>query len=459
MMKAIGRSMLALVVSMLASGAVRAQDAAKPPNVVIVVFDDLGTGQVGAYSRQTTFSTPNLDRLVAQGMMFTDAHSASSVCTPSRYALLTGRYPYRIGQYAVLDRRSPPIIPPDRLTIGSLVRQVGYRTACVGKWHLGARFEAPPSSEPRPDEEYPLGTRCDEGPLSRGFESCWFYTEARSYETLFADRHVVAVLPRDEVQPWLTRRSVEYIDERARDGAPFLLFVALPSPHPPMRPSAAFRGRTASQAADWLLEGDAALGEIVDAIDRGGLSERTLIVVTSDNGAAEASPGIRGRKGGAYEGGHRVPFVARWTKTVPPGTVNRSLVSSSDLFSTIATLARAPKAPRSGEDSVDLAATLRDGAPVPSRILVAQSIEGDFAIREAGWKLILRRGDRPELYDVARDPLEATNLAPRNSAVVKRLRRALIGEICAGRSTPGQPQQNEKPPLWVLATAGLKGCP
>jgi arylsulfatase A len=304
-------------------GLVASVQAAPPsdrPNIVFVLFDDMGWGQPQCYDPQSALRTPHLDRLAEQGMRFTDAHSAAAVCTPTRYGILTGRYPWRIGQFGVLTTYSPPIIPPSRLTVASLLKQHGYHTACVGKWHLGMNWV---DGKPGTEREVPLGARMTGGPNDVGFDYFCGFTHARNIGTIIEQDRVVAHVEPIESQPLMIEKALAYIDQRAKSGGPFFLYFPMCPPHEPIVPAPQYAGQSGAEDTvgkntkygDWVFHGDAMLGQILAALERHKLAENTLVIATSDNGAEHrAYVPLRESKRSIYEGGHRVPFAATATK-------------------------------------------------------------------------------------------------------------------------------------------------
>jgi arylsulfatase A-like enzyme len=394
--------------------------------------------------------TPNLDRLAQQGMRFTDAHSAAAVCTPTRYGLLTGRYPARIAQFGVLTTFSPPIIPTNRLTVASLLRQQGYHTACIGKWHLGLNWV---DGKPGKENEVPLGARFTEGPNALGFDYFCGFTHARNIGTVLEQDRVVAHVEPVENQPLMIRKALNYLDERATAGKPFFLYFPMCPPHTPVVPAPDYAGRSGArdlvrsdpQYGDWLYQGDAMLDQILDALDRHRLADHTLVIVTSDNGAEhrEYAP-LRESKRSIYEGGHRVPFVVRWPGRVKPGSVNDHTICLNDVVATAAEIVGAQVADNAAEDSVSLLSELLGTADQPVRqATMSQSSRGDLAIRQGPWKLICFKDGHRELYNLAEDLGETRDLLPDHEEVVNRLAALMTQYLDEGRSTPGAPQPIE----------------
>jgi len=473
-----------------------AAPAADRPNVVYILADDLGFGDVSILNPDRgRIRTPHLDALARAGTIFTDAHSSSSVCTPTRYGLLTGRYAWRTRlQRGVLDGADDdPLIAEGRLTVPAFLRRHGYATAAIGKWHLGFRSKYPPgASTPAPKEQgkrrmgeagLPVGARILGGPTTRGFDYFWGCSNARTMSGLIENDRVIENLPPAEMLPRLGRRAVDYITERgpaARAGQPFFLYVPLTSPHTPILPSPEWKGRSSlGDYADFILQTDAVVGDLLAALAAQGLAENTLVIFTADNGCSPqagtaeleakghfASAALRGYKADIWEGGHRVPFFARWPGRVPAGRTSDQLICHTDLLATMADLLGERLPDDAGEDSVSLLPALlgRDRAPLREAV-VHHSIHGAFAIRQGAWKLAFapgsggwgkpgdaeaRRAGLPaaQLYDLAQDLAESRNLQAEQPAVVARLTALLEGYVTRGRSTPGAPRPNDVPVSW-----------
>ncbi len=407
-------------------------------NIIFVLFDDLGYGEPPTFRCNSPFKMPNLERLAQEGVKFTDGHSAAAVCTPTRYGVLTGRYPFRIGQFGVLSFPSRPIIEKERMTVASMLKSQGYHTACFGKWHLGMNWgDVKAEADARP------GTPVADGPTTRGFDVFAGYTEARSIRTVIENDRVLGKFEPVEVQPLMAKKAVEYIDARAKDGKPFFLYQPLSIPHVPHVPAKEFEGKSGQGAyGDWIFEGDWVLGQIVEALRRGGLAENTLIIASSDNGAeGREYPPLRGSKRSIYEGGHREPFVARWPAKIKPGSVCDGTVCLNDLLATAAEIVGTKVPDAAGEDSVSILPHLLGAAKEPVReATVHQSMAGDLAIRQGPWKLIFFKGGNRELYNLKDDLSETRDVLAANPDVVERLAKLMQQYIDNGRSTPGAPQ-------------------
>ena len=434
-----------LIPACLLSQPVLAANKPAQPNIVFILFDDLGYGEPPLYRTNSPFKMPTLDRLAREGMRFTDAHTPSAVCTPTRYGVITGRYPMRIGQFGVLGTYSSPIIERERLTVPAMLKQQGYHTAAFGKWHLGMNWDSTPDAK-KSKTGMPVGTVATDGPIARGFDQFCGYTHAANIGMVIEQDHVLTNIEDVAVQPFLARKIVSYIDERANAGGPFFLYVPLCTPHMPHVPALEFQGRSGTDKyGDWILQGDTVTGQILDALERNHLSENTLVIVTSDNGAEHRPyPPLRESKRSIYEGGHRVPFLARWPGNIKPGSTCTDVVCLADLMATAAEITGAKIPLNAGEDSVSILPDLMGTAKVPVReATVHQSIAGDLAIRQGPWKLIFKTTGVRELYNLADDLSETRNVITNQADVSGRLAKLMQSYITNGRSTPGAPQKNK----------------
>lgn len=460
-MASFGRRAAAWICGMLVT--LSACAGAERPNVVLVLFDDLGYGQPRPWAEDSEFPMPHIERLAREGKRFTDAHSASAVCTPTRYGLLTGRYPFRIGQYGVLTTYSPPIIPHERLTLPEMLQQCGYHTACFGKWHLGQVWE---DGRPGRQDRVPIGARLTDGPLQAGFDRFCGFTHARNIGTIIDQDRVAAHVTAVENQPWIMRHAVEYLREGGEQDQPFFLYFPMCPPHTPIAPSDDYIGQSGAQDivgndpryGDWILQGDAMLGGLLNLLDELDLAENTLVIATSDNGAERrAYPPLRASKRSIYEGGHRVPFVVRWPGRVAAGSECHATICLNDVFATLADLLEFDLPASAAEDSFSLLPLLLDSDTEneteaarssasdaePRRLTVHQSIRGDLAIRSGDWKLVLHRKGETELFHLGRDLSETTDLSEPEPDRVAALQSAFRTLIDSGRSSAGPQQQNE----------------
>ncbi|RFC45057.1 MAG: Arylsulfatase A [Verrucomicrobia bacterium] len=490
----------------------RAVDApARRPNIVYILADDLGYGDVKSLNPEGKILTPNMDLLAKEGMRFTDAHSSSAVCTPTRYGILTGRYNWRSRlKSGVQGGMSPDLIEPGRLTVPAFLKQHGYHTACIGKWHLGFDWKRHPGAAPFGDniEKGEEGWRADfskpfgGGPLAVGFDT--FFGIAASLDMVpytFLENDRVLEIPTVEksfpmtadkmksghtrmgpaaagfeaenVLPELTKRAVGYIQSRAQTatkGNPFFLYLPLNSPHTPIVPSPEWKGKSGiSPYADFVMQTDGALGAVLGALNDAGLAEDTLVVMTSDNGCAPqadfaelAAHGhnpsftFRGTKADIFDGGHHIPFIARWPAKVQPGSIYTGMVCLNDLFATVAEILDKPLPKEAAEDSVSILPALLGKTVAPIRkTLIHHSANGTFAIRQGSWKLILGsdsggwsapKPNTPEsqtlpavqLYNMKDEGDEVRNRQAEEPGVVARMTRQLLKEISNG-STAGAP--------------------
>lgn len=486
------------------------------PNIVYILADEFGYGDVRALNPQGKIATPHLDQLAAEGMRFTDAHSSSSVCTPTRYGILTGRYNWRSPlKRGVLGGLSPRLIEPGRLTVAQLLKEHGYHTAAVGKWHLGmdwvrtgevTQFAIESADQVRNvDYTKPIAN----GPNAVGFDEYFGISASLDMVpyTYIENDHVTALPTADktfpmflgrptgttrrgpaaadfdvaDVLPDLTARAVAYIDQRAADakaGKPFFLYMPLASPHTPVAPTEQWQGKSGLNAyADFVMQTDHSVGQVMAALHRHGLTGNTLVIFTSDNGCSpqadfpallakghNPSGELRGHKADIYEGGHRVPFIARWPGVIRAGAASDQLVCLTDLMATCAEILDVKLPDDAGEDSISMLGQFRSesGGTFRGRgreAVVHHSINGSFAIRQGPWKLVLCPGSggwsapRPgrddtsdlpavQLFNLDGDLAEQHNVQAEHPQVVARLTELLETYVADGRSTPGKPQAN-----------------
>jgi len=454
------------------------------PNIVVILADDMGVGDVQALYPEGKIPSPYLDRLAGESMVFTDAHSASAVCTPTRYGLLTGRYAWRTRlQEWVIDAYEPPLIARDRLTLPKLLQQSGYHTACIGKWHLGWDWKGEGQGrEMKADFTAPI----ESGPTTRGFDY-YFGTHVPNFPPFtFIENDRIVTQPTaqnladpaihigftgapmapgwrfDEILPTLTERAVDYIQEQAQTNAPFFLYFSMTTPHEPISPSDRFKGKSGiAPIADLVMETDWSAGQVIQALEDAGVADNTLVIFTADNGhshytgwedlvAAGHLPSgpYRGHKGDIWEGGHRVPFMVRWPGHVEPATASDQLVCLNDIMATCASIVGAGLPDNAAEDSFDMLPVLLGTTQEPvCESLVHHDVKGNFAIRQGPWKLVIlaqKEGDPTyELYNLEEDIAESVNRTFDNPDVVGRLLRSLSSTVDYGRSTPGGIQLND----------------
>ncbi len=463
------------------------------PNVILIYTDDQGFGDMSALNPDAKFQTPNLDRMAREGILFTDAHCSDTVCTPSRYGLLTGRYNWRTTlKRGVFGAEVKGLIANGRMTLASLLRDQGYRTAMVGKWHLGMDFPGTPDNR---DWTQPV----KDMPLDKGFDYfygvpaslnygvlAWFEGRyAKVPPTLFTKKKPNAIALSDyriappyepelrsdlmEVAPdfvdseCLTRftdKSIEWIQgHTAAREQPFFLYLPYTSPHKPVIPLPEFRGQGAAGAyGEFMIETDHHIGRLMDYLDEAGLTENTMIIFSSDNGPETtwrereklynhaSAGGFRGGKRDIYEGGHRVPFIVRWPAGVADaGRRWEEPVSQLDVLATLAEMLGVALPADAGEDSVSFYAVL--GNPQAEREalpLIHHEIKGRFAIRDGDWKLVMPHGSaEAELYNLRHDPAESQTVWSKHPGVVKRLEQQITDIVGRGRLTAGPTQPND----------------
>ena len=469
------------------------------PNIVYILADDMGYGDVRCLNPDCKFPTPNLDRLGGEGMAFIDAHSSSSVCTPSRYSILTGRYCWRTYlKQGVLCGTSGPLIEKGRQTVGSMLQNAGYRTACIGKWHLGWNWAVKPGKKAKKNQwngemdwidfEQPI----TEGPTTRGFDHFYGFSgslDMPPYVYVEDDRPVETPTawgtadeflrpgPRMEslrahnVLGHITDKAVDYISSQDGD-TPFFLYFPLNAPHTPIAPAEEFVGKSGiNDYADFCMEVDHRVGQVLDVLDEKGMADNTLVIFTTDNGASAApsqcemlekefghycSHVYRGYKSDIWDGGHRLPFLVRWPETVTPGARCGQYTGLFDFYATVGEITGQMIPEFSGEDSLSFLPALRgESIDTKSRTLVHHSISGMFAIRKGRWKLCRCPGSggwssptdkqaaekqMPEiqLYDMENAPDEQTNVAGKHPDIVRELTQELHRSVVSGKSVKGR---------------------
>ena len=479
------------------------------PNILVIYADDLGYGDIQCYNpKRGKIPTPHIDKLASQGMQFTDAHSSSGVCSPSRYTILTGRYHWRSRlQRGIVRLWEAPLITPDRLTIGGLAKKHGYRTACIGKWHLGWNWPIPKekmkyfnskrnavaTAEHREAWKEVFSKPIGGGPLAVGFDE-YFGTDVPNWPPYcFIENERTVGIPSEfgssklfiknqasqqgpalkgwalePILPALGDRTAAFIRKESKTPEPFLVYMPLTSPHTPLSVNDGWKGKSKLNLyADFVMETDAIVGQVLDALEESGVAKNTLVIFTSDNGCAHyigksdlekkghyPSGPLRGSKADAWEGGHRVPFIVRWPGVVKYDSRCDQLVHQADLLATFAEIL-GTKLPKSvGEDSFSLMPLFKGGTGPVRENAVSASIGGTPSVRMGQWKYIPARGSggwgkggdqsQPiQLYDLFEDLGESRNLAARNPKQVEIMKALLEKLIIQGRSTPGPKQKND----------------
>jgi arylsulfatase A len=484
--------------------------AAAKPNVIVVMADDLGIGDISPTNPACGIKTPHLQAMANEGLTFLDAHTPSSVCTPTRYGLLTGRYNWRSRlARGVLSGTSSHLIPAERPTLGHLMQNAGYHTAMIGKWHLGWDWH-------KLDNKIDFTQPVKNGPDINGFDQ--YYGHCGSLDMppyVWVDTGAITAPPDrvegvtkkqdpygwyrkgpigsdfkiPDVLPHLFDKSIGYVQSRAESakaGQPFFLYLALPAPHTPIVPIAPFKDASGlNPYADFVMQVDHHMGQLFAAVKKAGLDEETLVVFTSDNGCSpEAnfpllqerghfpSGKYRGHKADIYEGGHRVPFIVRWPGQVEAGRKTDALACLTDVYATLESITGQEKRAIGGEDSFSLLPVLEGASTSGRDTLISHSIGGSFAMRQGPWKLCLcsgsggwsdpregeakKRGLPPmQLYHLANDPGEKKNLVDDEPEKVKALLRLLDKQVRNGRCTPGPQLKNDREVQFLPANINL----
>jgi arylsulfatase A-like enzyme len=452
-----------------------AADAAKP-NVIVILADDLGYGDLGCYG-STAIATPNLDRLAADGVRFTDAHAPAAISQPTRYGVLTGRYYWRRQ-----SRHAGFYFQENEATLPGVLRSAGYATACIGKWHLGLGDGSPvvweASIRPGPQEagfDYFFGTPRShnekpfvfmENDRVIGADPADPIREIEAKDTVLGWGHGISVggikahraRPMDQVDIVIAKKAVEYLDRQSQD-KPFFLYLPFVAPHVPLAPSYRFQGTSkAGVYGDYVQELDWCVGQVMETLDRRGLADNTLVVFTSDNGAAlnlaahrqghRSNGNLLGQKTDSWEGGHRVPFIVRRPGVAPKGAVCDRLVSLTDIMATALAHAGVPRPAGAGPDSIDQSAVFKDpAAPAVRDEMVIQSV-GGYALRQGRWVYLPSAGSQGFTAHPTAPWLEWRDLGNRNSQ---------FGDD--GKLLPGAPQNQlydvvEDPTETVNVVAG-----
>ena len=478
-----------------------AVQAGEKPNIVLIYTDDQGYGDVSALNPEAKFRTPNLDRLINEGMTFTDGHCSDTVCTPSRYGLLTGRYSWRTKlKRGVMGADADCLIENGRMTLASLLRDHGYQTAMIGKWHLGMQFVG--TAGERRDWSKPF----TDGPIEKGFDRFFGIPASMNYGVLtYLDQDRVTIPPTlwtkkkpglvvhdsasyriappydeqrgsnnlevapnfvdQEVLQVFTEKAIEWMQGAAKKDKPFFVYLPYTSPHKPVIPMDQFKGKSKCGAyGDFMIETDYRVGQVLESLDELGVTKDTMVIFSSDNGPENTwkdrievyghrSNGVyRDGKRSRYEGGHRVPLLIRWPEKIAAGTTCDAAVCQTDFLATLAEMLGVELPADAGEDSASFFAALTGGKTERGPI-IHHSASGQFAIRDGSWKLIVngasgpsngskkkssRRGagQRYELYDLQTDPSEASNAADAYPDRVKSMAE-MLERIKFGPSTGG----------------------
>jgi arylsulfatase A len=479
------------------------------PNLVYIFADDMGYGDVSCLNEKAAFKTPNLDKLAEDGMRFGDAHSSSAVCTPSRYSVLTGRYNWRsVLKQGVTGGYSQPILEKDRLTVASMLREKGYQTACIGKWHLGLAWPLKNgglASTYQDEEQVDFASPITDGPLNHGFDTYFGISASLDMPpyVYIADDKATSIPTRtsplikgmgymrsgligddfdaQEVLPTLTAKVESLIDDYAQKEKPFFIYFPMPAPHTPILPTDAFKGKSGTNAyGDFCLQVDDTVGRVMQALEKNGLTDNTIVIFTADNGCSpmadfdelanfnhHPSYHFRGMKSDIFEGGHRIPYIVRWPSVIAAGNMTDQTCCLSDLTATMADIVGYDLPDDAAEDSVSNLPIWKGESTEPVReATVHHSINGSFSIRKGKWKLemcpgsggwsVPRAGHPDEweglpdiqLYDLSSDIGERSNVQDQHPEIVEELKTLLSHYVKEGRSTPGTPQPNTGAKHW-----------
>ena len=480
------------------------------PNIIFILADDLGYGDISCFNKNSKIKTPYIDDLASEGIMFTDAHTSSAVCTPTRYGILTGRYNWRSRlKQGVLSGYSKALISQDRITIAEFLQDNGYHTAYIGKWHLGwdwsitkedSKSRDNLNAAPVVDFSKPVKN----GPETHGFDYSFGFcgsldmapyvwvendkptmvptktTVDKGKQTWWREGLTSDDFVHEQVLPDITKKTVRYINEHANSNKPFFVYMPLPAPHTPILPTKEFKGKSGldNPYGDFVIMVDWVVEQVKIALEQNGIRENTVLIFTSDNGCSPqadyvqlASKGhnpsyvFRGHKADIFEGGHRVSYVVSWPARVKPGITDQ-LVCTTDLFATVADIIDVEFADNVAEDSYSFlpALSIKSKAKVRESI-VHHSINGSFAYRKGDWKAIFCPGSggwsnpkpnsegieklpKVQLYNLSNDIEEKNNVLDEESDIVERYRKELTQIVVNGRSTEGKPQKNDGPENW-----------
>lgn len=482
------------------------------PNIIYILADDMGYGDVSILNADSKIPTTHIDRIAKEGMIFSDAHTNSSVCTPTRYGILTGRYAWRTHmKNGVLQGHSDHLIDTDRETVASYLKKHGYSTACVGKWHLGMDWTSTDSNsvDKIAGNNVDFSVPVKNGPLDLGFDYYFGISASLNMppHAFMENRKVLGDLQylsnnedlrnnniqsktgwwdpdysQDRVLSEFTRKAVEWVESQFSENKqkPFFLYVPLSAPHAPIVPGMAFIDRSGiGSYGDYCMEVDWTVGQILNLLDKHNLAENTLIIFTADNGCSPRAdfehlqelghyPSYiyRGLKGSLWDGGHRVPFLVRWPEVINEGTLSDVPICTTDLIATLSEMFDEKLDVHTGEDSFSFLPAFTGKIPgwASKRGIIHHSDAGHFSVRQGKWKLVLHEKggtrrhnpkDKPlvnpadiQLFDMDKDPGETTNLQHLHPEIVKNMKELLSGYIKNGRSNDGPAVLNDPSKRW-----------
>ncbi len=486
MMKKLFTSVIVLA-SLLIISLTNCSQQRNDPNIIFILADDLGYGDPGCYNADSKIPTPNMDKLASQGMMFTDAHTPSTVCSPTRYAVLTGRYAWREPrlQRGVLRANDKPVIETERKTVADMLKEKGYQTAAIGKWHLGLEWQLIESDEPVSVGNIDWGKPQVSGIREQGFDysfslgwPAWTFTEngtalakpVEKFDLRKIGPHLIGPnnikgyrapdYEHEKMLPLFTEKAVEFIKNASGSKRPFFLYFTPMCPHKPVVPNKNFIGQSESGLyGDFVVELDNSIGQILNALDKSSVSDNTLIFFTSDNGPETTAyeriintnhysmDGLRGVKRDLWEGGHRVPFIVRWPGKTPASAVNNETICLVDFMATVAAITGYDLSSPDAEDSYNiLPALLGEKSEDPPRdAVVHHAPNAELAIRKGDWVYIdagsgdindepawireargvEEHAEEKELFNLTEDPRQTNNLYSRFPAQAADLRDEL----------------------------------
>ena len=496
----------ALFLSLVTGASLVVNARENKPNIVFIMADDMGLGDVSSLNCNAKWQTPNIDKLTKQGITFTDAHSSLAVCTPTRYGILNGRYNWRSELKSSVHGgfNKPTLMDKKRLTVADLLKSEGYNTGAVGKWHLGVGWHSTTGKDVKGGRYFrdiDFKRELYESPLDHGFDYYYGHPVAHPAWIMLENNKCVAVSHKiikakppketgvydlpvthdDDAIRMLSDKAVNFINKQSKD-KPFFLYYPLSAPHTPIAPSKNFRGKSGfNKYGDFCMEVDWAVGQILDILKKKGFADNTIVIFTADNGCSPeartynmekkghfSSLNYRGYKSDVWEGGHRVPFIVRWPNVIKKAHKSNKLICLNDFMATAADLTHYKLPVNAAEDSFSFLGELTGKEPtMEQRIsIVNHSINGIFAIREGDWKLIFAKGsggwaDRRlkrsmskeawkklpkwQLYNLQKDPAEKINLVKKYPEKVAELKQLMTKRLKNGRSTVGPRQANDRP--------------
>lgn len=450
--------------------------ANQTPNIVVMLADDMGFGELSCLNPKGKIKTPGLDAIAKSGMILMDGHSGSSVCTPTRYGLLTGRYAWRTWLQNGVVTGGESLIAADRLTLPKMLKEKNYHTAIIGKWHLNMMFDGKKNSA----QNLPIGTKVTHGPVDRGgFHEFHGFHHARQMTLWIDNDEITQNLTPEDMLPKLTETAEKFITAQKGKDRPFFLYLPWNAPHSPVVPTKEWQGKSGiNEHADFVMQTDDSFGRVMKALKENGFSENTLVICSADNGTSpstsglkvlqehdhDPSAGFRGMKSDIWEGGHRVPFLVSWPAVIKAGSTSNNLVCLTDLMATFADIVGYNIPEDQGVDSFSFLPMLKGESDHARQNVIHHSISGQFSIRNPEWKLIhgpgsggwgspktadalkeaKEKGISPfQLYNMVDDKFESNNVHAQHSEVANHLLKLLESQVSRGRSTPGKTLQND----------------